>query len=124
VNFTAAAAPVVLLVDATTPTNGNGLFDVNVQTVGTAPQIVFDQTQGVSAAGVFTTQTINLGTSGNFDVTLTDLQFPAQFANLALLVSNGGAVLGKIYGGGTFTIAATPGAADKVVVTFEANTTS
>jgi hypothetical protein len=110
VNFTAAAAPVVLLVDATTPTNGNGLFDVNVQTVGTAPQIVFDQTQGVSAAGVFTTQTINLGTSGNFDVTLTDLQFPAQFANLALLVSNGGAVLGKIYGGGTFTIAATPGA--------------
>ena len=110
VNFTAVAAPVVLLVDATTPTNGNGLFDVNVQTTGTAPQIVFDQTQGVSATGVFTTQTINLGTSGNFDVTLTDLQFPAQFANLALVVSNGGAVLGKIFGGGTFTIAATPGA--------------
>jgi hypothetical protein len=110
VNFTAAAAPVVLLVDATTPTNGNGLFDVNVQTTGTAPQIVFDQTQGVSATGVFTTQTINLGTSGNFDVTLTDLQFPAQFANLALVVSNGGALLGKIFGGGTFTIAATPGA--------------
>jgi hypothetical protein len=110
VNFTAAAGPAVLLVDATTPTNGNGMFDVNVETTGTAPQIVFDQTQGVSTSGVFTTQTINLGTSGNFDVTLTDLQFPAQFANLALVVSNNGAVLGKIYGGGTFTIPATPGA--------------
>jgi hypothetical protein len=115
VNFTAAAAPAVLLVNATPPAtaNGsptNGMFDVNVQTTGAAPQIVFDQTQGVSTSGVFTTQTINLGVSGNFDVTLTDLQFPAQFANLALLVSNNGAVLGKIYGGGTFTIAATPGA--------------
>jgi hypothetical protein len=108
--FTAAAAPVVLLVDAITPTSGNGMFDVNVQTAGTTPQLVFDETQGVSATGLFTAQTINLGTAGNFDVTLGDLKFPAQFANLALVVSNGGAVLGKIFGGGTFTIAATPGA--------------
>jgi hypothetical protein len=108
--FTAAAAPVVLLVDALTPTSGNGMFDVNVQTAGAAPQLVFDETQGVSATGLFTAQTINLGVAGNFDVTLTDLQFPAQFANLALVVSNGGSVLGKIFGGGTFTIAATPGA--------------
>jgi hypothetical protein len=109
-SFTAAAGPVVLLVDATTPTSGNGMFDVNVATTATVPQIVFDQTQGVSATGVFTTQTINLGTSGNFDVILTDLQFPAKFQNLALVVSNDGAVLGKIYGGGTFTISASPGA--------------
>jgi hypothetical protein len=110
VSFTAAAGPVVLLVDAMTPTGGNGMFDVNVATSATVPQIVFDQTQGVSVSGVFTTQTINLGTSGNFDVTLTDLQFPAKFQNLALVVSNDGAVLGKIYGGGTFTISASPGA--------------
>lgn len=114
VNFTAAAGPLVLLVDAITPlsagTSGNGMFDVNVATTGTVPQIVFDQTQGVSATGVFTTQTINLGTSGNFDVTLTDLQFPVSFSNLAVVVSSDGAVLGKIYGGGTFTISASPGA--------------
>jgi hypothetical protein len=114
VNFTAVAAPAVLLVDAAPPTgaNGaptNGMFDINVQTTGAAPQTVFDQTQGVSSSGLFTTQTINLGVSGNFDVTLTDLQFPAKFANLALVVSNNGAVLGKIYGGGTFTIAGIPG---------------
>jgi hypothetical protein len=108
-SFTAAAGPVVLLADATTPTNGNGLFDVNVQTGGASPQLVFDQTQGVSASSLFDSQTINVGTSGNFDVTLTELQFPVQFQNLALVVSSGGAILGKIYGGGTFTIAASPG---------------
>lgn len=112
VNFTATPGPVVLLVDATTPASGNGMFDVNVQTTATVPQVVFDRTQGVGApaSGVFTTQTLNLGTSGNFDVTLTDLGFPANFQNLALLVSNDGAVLGKIYGGGRFTISASPGA--------------
>jgi hypothetical protein len=108
-NFTAAAGPVVLLVDATTPANGNGLFDVNVQTSGASPQLVFDKTQGVSASNLFDTQTINLGVSGNFDVALTDLMFPAQFQNLALVVSSGGAILGKIYGGGPFSFAATPG---------------
>ena len=109
-DFTAAAGAVVLLVDATTPANGNGLFDVNVESSGALAQLVFDRTQGVSASGLFDTQTINLGISGSFDVTLTDLDLPAQFQNLALVVSSGGTILGKIYGGGTFSIAATPGA--------------
>jgi hypothetical protein len=109
-NFTAAGGPVVLLADATTPANGNGLFDVNVQTSGASPQLVFDKTQGVSASDLFDSQTINLGTSGDFNVTLTDLNFPTPFQDLALVVSNGGAVLGKIFGGGTFPISAAPGA--------------
>jgi hypothetical protein len=109
-NFTAVAGTVVLLVDATTPTAGNGLFDVNVQTTGASPELVFDKTQAVSASNLFDSQTINLGTSGNFNVTLTDLKFPAQFQDLDLVVSSGGVVLGKIIGGGTFSIAATPGA--------------
>ena len=108
-SFTAMAAPAVVLISTTPTSNSNGMFDVNLQTAGGSPQIVFDQTQGVSTSGVFTSQSINVGVSGNFDVTLSDLQFPTQFANLALLVSNAGAVVGKIYGGGTFTIAATPG---------------
>jgi hypothetical protein len=107
--LTAAAVPAVVLVAATPPTNGNGFFDVNLQTTGTSPQIVFDQTQGVSASGAFTSQTLTIATAGNYDVTLTDLGFPVKFANLDFFASNNGAVLGKIYGGGTFTIAATPG---------------
>jgi hypothetical protein len=110
VTFTAAGAPAVLLVDATIPAaNGNGMFDVNLQTTTATPQFVFDQTQGVSTTGVFTSQAVNIGTAGNFDATLSDLGFPAQFASLALLISNNGQNLGKIYGGGTSTYAATPG---------------
>ena len=107
--FTAAAGPVVLLIDAT-PSASNGLVDLNVQTSGSSPQLVFDQVQPVmSAPAGFTSQTITLGTSGNFDVTLDDLQFPAQFQSLALVGTSAGTVLGKVYGAGTFPIAAAPG---------------
>jgi hypothetical protein len=107
-DFTAAAAPLVVLIDATPPANGNGLVDVNVLTSGSSPQQVFDQVQPVSAAGGFTSRTINLGTSGSFDVTLADLKFPAAFQTLALVGSSNGALLGKIFGNGTFTITASP----------------
>ena len=108
--FTAAAGPVVLLIDATPSANGNGLVDVNVQTTGSSPQLVFDQLQPVmNVPGGFTSQTITLGTSGNFDVTLNDLKFPAQFQNLALVGTSAGTVLGKVYGAGTFQIPVTPG---------------
>lgn len=109
VSFTTSAAGTLVLLAAATPTNGGtGTLDLNVQTGGSSPQLVFDQLEPVNAAGGFISQTITLGTSGNYDVTLTDPKFPAQFATLALIGASDGAVLGKVYGGGTFTIAATP----------------
>jgi hypothetical protein len=107
VSFTAAAGPVVLLVDAAPAANSNGLFDVNVQT--SADAVVFDQVQPVSALGGFASQPITLGTSGDYDVTLTDLKFPASFATLALVGESAGKVLGKIFSGGSFPITASPG---------------
>jgi hypothetical protein len=107
VSFTAAAGPVVLLAAATPASGTNGLFDINVQT--SASSVVFDQVQTVSPAGGFVSQPITLGTSGNFNVTLTDLKFPAAFSTLALVGSSAGTVLGKIFGGGTFPITASPG---------------
>jgi hypothetical protein len=116
VNFTTTAAgSLVLLVDATPTTsaaaqaNGNGLVDVNVQSTGASPQLLYDMTQGVSQSGLLDSQTIQLGVSADFDVTLADLKFPDPFSNLALVVSNGGSVLGKIFGGGTFSFSAAPG---------------
>jgi hypothetical protein len=114
VNFNAAAGNAVLLVAATTPANGsvsgNGLFDVNLQTAGASPQLVYDKTQGVSSTdALFDSQTVNLGVSGSFDANLADLNFPTQFANLALVLSQGSQVLGKIYGGGVFSFPVTPG---------------
>jgi hypothetical protein len=108
VNFTAAAGPVVLLVDATVPANGNGLFGVSVQAAG-ATSLLFDKAQGVTTSGLFDSQLLNLGASADFDVKLTDLKYPAQFQDLALVVSQGSVVLGKAFGGGTFSIPAAPG---------------
>jgi hypothetical protein len=118
-DFTAVQGPVIVLVNATPPQtgtppqSGTGIFGVTVQTSGASPQILLDQTQAVG--GVFSTQTINLGTSGSYDVTLTDLGFPANFQYLAVVVSQGSQVLGKIYAGGTFSFSGTP---SKYVLTF------
>jgi hypothetical protein len=114
INFNAAAGNAILLVAAQTPASGsisgNGLFDVNLQTSGTSAQLVYDKTQTVSStAALFDAQTLNLGTSASFDANLTDLQFPAAFSNLALAVSRGSQILGKIYGGGAFSFPGSPG---------------
>jgi hypothetical protein len=118
-SFTAAAGYVVVVVDAVPPQNGNGIFGVTVETSGTTPQILLDQTQAVG--GVFSTNSVTVPTSGNYAVTLTDLGFPAAFDNLAVVLSSGSQVLGKIYGGGTFSVAATPG---PYVLTFVATPNS
>jgi hypothetical protein len=106
-NFTAVAGPVVVLVNVTPPQSGNGIFGVTVETSGASPQVLLDQTQAVG--GVFSTNVITTGTSGGYSATLTDLGFPANFQNLAVAVSRGSQVVGKIYGGGTFGFNATPG---------------
>jgi hypothetical protein len=106
-NFMAAAGPVVVLVNVTPPTSGDGIFGVTVQTSGASPQVLLDQTQAVG--GVFSTNVITVGTSGSYSATLTDLGFPSNFQNLAVAVSRGSQVQGKIYGGGTFGFNVTPG---------------
>jgi hypothetical protein len=122
INFSATAGSVILLVSAQTPSSGsasgNGLFDVNLQTTGASAQLVFDKTQSVSStAALFDAQTLNLGTSASFDASLTDLQFPAAFSNLALVISRGSQILGKIYGGGVFSF---PGSTGSYQLTFVA----
>lgn len=114
-NFMASAGLAVVLVDAQPPSSGSGIFAVTVQTTGSPAQILLDQTQPVG--GVFNTQVINYGNSGSFAVTLQDLGFPTNFQNLAVVLSQGSQVLGKIFGNGTFPITATPG---QYVLTFVA----
>jgi hypothetical protein len=109
VSFTAVAGPAVLVVGASPPASSAGIFDVDIQTAGSTSTLEFDKTQPVDPTGLISTQAVSIGVSGDFTVTLTDLQYPAQFQNLDLLVSSGGSVLGKIIGGGSFPISATPG---------------
>jgi hypothetical protein len=124
-DFTATQGPAIVVVNAQVVVNpqtsqsGTGIFDVTVQTSGTSPQILLDQTQAVG--GVFDTRTITVGTSGAYDTTLTDLGFPIAFQDLAVVVSHGGQIDGKVYGGGTFTFNVTPG---PYVLTFVATPNS
>ena len=112
-NFTATAANAVLLVSATAPastTSPNGLFDVNIQSTGASASLVFDKTQSVSATpALFNAQTLTIADNASYDVNLTDLKFPVAFDSLALVVSRGSEVLGKVFGAGTFSFAGTPG---------------
>jgi hypothetical protein len=113
-DITAAAGPIVFLVSTQAPVAGtmpgNGLFDVSLQTSGASPQLLYDKTQSVnSTPGLLDSQLLTLGVAATFSATLVDLQTPAAFDNLALVVSRGTTVLGKIYGGGTFSFGGTPG---------------
>ncbi len=116
-DFMAAQGPVVVLVNTAAPASGSGIFGVTVDTAGASPQLVPGGEFTQAVGGVFNSQTITLGISGNFNATLTDLGFPAPFDNLAALVSSGGHLLGRIYGGGNFNFPASPGT---LVVTFVA----
>ena len=112
-NFTATAGNAVILAAETSQsgsTASSGLFDVNVQSTGANAQLIFDQTQVVSSIPqLFNSQPLNVGISGSFDAMLTDLQFPSAFGNLAMVVSQGSNVLGKIFGGGKFSFGVSPG---------------
>jgi plastocyanin len=106
-DFTAAQGVAIVLVNAVPPVKGNGIFGVTVQGTGASPQTYLDQTQAVG--GVFQSQTVNLGTSGGYEVTLADLGFPATFQDLAAVVSRGGKMLGNVTAQGMSSFSATPG---------------
>jgi hypothetical protein len=111
--FVAQAGAAVVLVVVQPPQNGNGIFGVTVSSTAATPQVLLDQTQAVGA--LFDTQVINVGTSGAYDLTLADLAFPRAFQNLAVVLSRGTQVLGKIYGGSKLSVSISPG---QYVLTF------
>jgi hypothetical protein len=69
-----------------------------------------DQTQSVSSTpALFNVQALTVADDGSYDVTLSDLKFPTAFDSLALVVSRGSQVLGKVFGAGKFSFTGTPG---------------
>jgi hypothetical protein len=114
-NYTVSAGTLIVIVNATaaaatgtsSSTSGLGIFGVTIATTAATPSTVLDQTQAVG--GAFNVTTVDVGTSGSYNVTLADLGFPQTFEDLAVVVSQGSQVLGKIYGAGSFPFAAKPG---------------
>ena len=102
---TLAAAPVSVLVFAQQGAAG-GLFGIELTPkAGGTPAI--EATQGVGQ--LFSGSQISIADAGTYQVAVSDLGFPAPFQSLAVIVTQGSSQVGSIYGGGTFSFAATSG---------------
>jgi len=106
VSATLANGAVYAIVIAKSTSSG-GLVGVDlVPAAGGTP--VFAATQGVG--GVFSETTVPITATGSYTVNVEDLAFPAAFANLYVVVTQGTQSIGSIFGGGSFNFdAATAG---------------
>jgi hypothetical protein len=106
------AGPISLLVfaqpapAATAGAASAGLFGIDLTETG-AGAPAFQTSQGVGQ--LFSVQTATVSTGGAYQAVVTDLGFPANFANLAVIVTRGTSKIGSIFGGGTLPFNATGG---------------
>jgi hypothetical protein len=107
-----AAGPISLLVfahpapAATSGASTGGLFGIDLTETG-AGAPAFQTSQGVGQ--LFSVQTATVSTGGSYQAVVKDLGFPANFANLAVIVTRGTSKIGSIFGGGTLQFNATGG---------------
>jgi hypothetical protein len=99
--FAAGSGAVTLLGFAQSSASAGSLIDVNL--ANSSGTLVFDQPQGVGAA--FEPTQISITTKGTYQFTLADLAWPASFSQaggqLTGILSQGGTVVGQVFGGGT-----------------------
>jgi hypothetical protein len=111
-NITPVAGPVSLLVfaqpapPASAGASTGGLFGIDLTESG-AGAPAFQTSQGVGQ--LFSVQTATVSSGGSYQAVVADLGFPANFANLAVIVTRGTSKIGSIFGGGTLTFDATGG---------------
>jgi hypothetical protein len=119
-NITPAVGPMTLLVFAQ-PGTGGSLFGLDVTASGSSTAL-FAATQGVGE--LFASHPFTVPSSGSYTVNVSDLQFPAKLATLAVVVTQGANRLGSIYAAGKFNFTGTPGASYFVSFTAQADTTT
>ncbi len=96
----------ILVASAPATTPGSGLFGVQL-TTATVGTLLYERTR--AAGALFQQRVITVPASGSYDVSVSDLEFPVRFAELAAAVTRGTQKVGFVFGGGKFTFAATPG---------------
>jgi hypothetical protein len=103
VTATTGQLSVLVFSQAPPPGGAFGLF-VSPAAGGSA---IFETTQGVGAA--YASRKVAITSNGSYVVKVTDVGFPANFANLYALVTQGGTLLGTVLGGGSLPFTATTG---------------
>jgi polysaccharide export outer membrane protein len=96
---------VVLAQPAATPA-ASGLFGIDVAPAA-GGAVHLERTQAVGA--LLAARTVNIANAGQYEAVLTDLGFPAQFGELAMVVTRGSERIGSAFAGGSFPFAATAG---------------
>jgi hypothetical protein len=105
--FTPAPGTLSLLVAARPATTlGSGLYGLRLATVA-GGSVVWETTQAVGAG--FERRIVRIPSAGSYDVAVTDLRFPAPFAEISAAVTRGTERIGFVFGGGAFSFNATPG---------------
>jgi hypothetical protein len=86
--------------------SADGLFGVQLSSQASG-SILYETTQGVGA--LFSSQSVTFDAAGIYDLTATDLMFPASFSSLAVIATQGNSVAGEVFGSGQLVIDAQPG---------------
>jgi hypothetical protein len=102
-SLAAGSGSLTLLGFVQSSTSAGSLMDVSVS--DSTGKLVFDQPQGVGSA--FKPTLISIPTPGTYQFTLADLAWPASFSQsggqLTGVLTQGGTIVGKIFGGGTLS---------------------
>lgn len=104
-NISPVAGPVSVLVFAQAAASG-GLFGVDFTASGSS-SAAFIATQGVGQ--LFSARDVAITSDGSYQVSVSDVGFPAMFKNLAVIVTRGSTLVGSIFSGGPFNFPATSG---------------
>lgn len=102
-----AVGTVTVLVSGVANTSSNGIFGVELRSVGSTGAAVIEATRGVGTA--FDSWPFAVSTAGRYQVFAEDLEFPARFAGFDAVITRGPDVIGSFFGGGSFVFSATPG---------------
>jgi hypothetical protein len=109
INISPSAGPITFLAVAQPNSQvSGGLFDINLASAG-SNTVLFDATQGVGASFVSRKITVTADTAGSYDVTASDVGFPANFASYEVEVTQGTQSFGTITNHGQVSFTAKPG---------------
>jgi hypothetical protein len=96
-----------VLVAARPTAGGGGLFGLDVRSTATGGPVLFEGTQGVGA--LFSARKFSVLGVARYSAVVSDLGFPAAFADLSAIVTTGTQRVGSIFGSGTFNFDASAG---------------
>ncbi len=102
----AAGTAFLAVVGTESAANANSLAGISLapQTGATA---LLDRVQGFGALA--SARLVNIDTAGSYDLSISDLHFPAAFSELAIAVTRGSQLVGQVFGSGQLRFTAQVG---------------